>query len=86
MKKHDKDDGILIIREGVTDFKDKQRNTVFTEYLSTKIFNFNKKENDFYFFHSSFIQKFAKENNMIVDLTENHSKSTSNMLFILRKN
>ena len=76
--------GIIFIRDGIADLKDRHENTKKTEHLSTKIFNFNKKESEFHFFTSDFIRFFASENNLSFEMRE-HSKKTSNVLFILRK-
>lgn len=77
--------GILFIRDGVTDLDDRIKNTKRTEQLSTKIFKFNKVENDLEFLKIADIKAFAVENNLSFELVE-HSKTTSNVLFILKKN
>jgi 1-acyl-sn-glycerol-3-phosphate acyltransferase len=76
--------GIIFIRDGITDMKNKHKNTERTEALSTGLFSFNKKESAFHFFSSSDIRSFAKKNNLAFEMQE-HSKNTSNVLFILRK-
>ncbi len=76
--------GIVFIRDGIADLKNRHKNTKKTEQLSTKIFRFNKKEEDFHFFSSDFIKSFAVNNNLDLEMTE-HSKKTSNVLFILKK-
>jgi len=78
------DGGILLIRDGITDIKDKHKKTQFTEKLSTEIFSFNKKEENFHFFSSTDIRIFAEENNLLFSMEE-HSDKTSNVLFILKK-
>lgn len=77
--------GILFIRDGVTDLDGRIKNTKRTEALSTKLFKFNKTENDLEFLKISEIKAFAEKNNLTFELAE-HSKTTSNVLFILRKN
>jgi 1-acyl-sn-glycerol-3-phosphate acyltransferase len=77
-------DGILFIRDGVTDLDHRLKNTERTEQLSTKWFKFNKAENELEFLKISEIKAFAAVNNMTFELVE-HSKTTSNVLFILRK-
>lgn len=76
--------GILFIRDGVTDLDGRIKNTERTEKLSTKLFKFNKTENDLEFLKISEIKAFAEQNNLTFELLE-HSKTTSNVLFILRK-
>ena len=76
--------GILFIRDGVTDLDGRIKNTERTETLSTKLFKFNKTANDLEFLKISEIKAFAEKNNLTFELAE-HSKTTSNVLFILRK-
>lgn len=76
--------GILFIRDGITDLADKHRNTKTTEKLSTGLFAFNRKEDEFHFFSSQDIRDFAQRHNLAYEMQE-HSSNTSNVLFILRK-
>lgn len=76
--------GILFIRDGVTDLDGRIKNTERTEQLSTKLFKFNKTENELEFLKISVIRSFAEEKNLTFELME-HSKTTSNVLFVLRK-
>ena len=78
-------DGILFIRDGITDLKEQHQNTKRTEALSTGLFSFNKKEEDFHFFSSNDIRIFAKSHHLSFEMQQ-HSSNTSNVLFILRKN
>lgn len=78
-------EGIIFIRDGITDFKDKHNKTQWTEKLSTGLFGFNKKENEFHFFSSDFIVRFARDHGLSYHM-ETHSDNTSNVLFILKKN
>ena len=77
--------GIIVIRDGITDLSKRHSITKITELFSTKIFKFNKKENNFHFFSSDFIKSFALKSNLNFEMKE-QSKKTSNVLFILRKN
>jgi 1-acyl-sn-glycerol-3-phosphate acyltransferase len=76
-------DGILFIRDGITDNEEKHQNTKATEALSTGLFSFNRKEGAFHFFSSGDIREFAKVNRMHFEMQE-HSNKTSNVLFVLR--
>lgn len=78
------ENGILVIRDGITDFVKRHSTTKLTEFFSTRIFRFNKKESDFHFFSSDFIKSFAQKNNLQYEMEE-QSKKTSNVLFVLRK-
>ncbi|MBL4593320.1 MAG: 1-acyl-sn-glycerol-3-phosphate acyltransferase [Flavobacteriales bacterium] len=78
------DKGIILIRDGITDFKERHEKTQKTELYSTKLLGFNKKEESFHFFSSEYICNFAKQYNLSVQMEEQSSK-TSNVLFILKK-
>jgi 1-acyl-sn-glycerol-3-phosphate acyltransferase len=77
--------GIIFIRDGITDGGQKHKNTERTEALSTGLFSFNKKQDEFHFFSSQDIFAFAKKHHLTYEMIE-HSKNTSNVLFILRRN
>ncbi|MCE7065862.1 trifunctional MMPL family transporter/lysophospholipid acyltransferase/class I SAM-dependent methyltransferase [Dyadobacter sp. CY326] len=76
-------DGILFIRDGITDNREKHEKTKTTEALSTGLFSFNRMEGAFHFFSSGDIKDFAASHNMDFEMQE-HSNNTSNVLFILR--
>jgi 2-polyprenyl-3-methyl-5-hydroxy-6-metoxy-1,4-benzoquinol methylase len=77
--------GMILIRDGVKDLEKRHEKTKLTEYFSTKLFNFNKTENELSFFSINTIEKFAA-NNCLQLKTVEQSKKTSNILFILTKN
>ncbi|WP_025761955.1 1-acyl-sn-glycerol-3-phosphate acyltransferase [Dyadobacter tibetensis] len=77
-------EGMLFIRDGVTDFSALHKNTRLTEKLSTGLFNFNKKKEDFHFFHSDEIARFALAHKMELKV-KRHSEKTSNVLFTLKR-
>lgn len=78
------ENGIIFIRDGITDLTEKHKTTKLTEFMSTKVFKFNKKEGEFHFPSIDFIKSFAEKNKFGFEMKE-HSKETSNVLFILRK-
>ena len=78
------DNGIIFIRDGITDMAERHALTSKTEKYSTKIVNFNKTTNQLSFFSSEDIFKFAEENKLECQMIE-QSKKTSNVLFILQK-
>lgn len=78
------DKGVLFIRDGIIESEKGLKNTKRTELLSTKLFSFNKSENDMEFLSIATIQNFASANNLHFEM-EKHSKTTSNVLFILTK-
>ncbi|MCH5690266.1 class I SAM-dependent methyltransferase [Niabella sp. W65] len=51
--------GVLIIRDGDADLKEKHKGTKFTELLSTKIFSFNKTTNQLHFLSGKMIEALA---------------------------
>jgi uncharacterized protein len=76
--------GLLLIRDGITDLEQRHETTKKTERWSTRIIGFNKREKEFHFFASSFVRDFAAKNNMNLQIHE-QSEKTSNVLFILTK-
>ncbi len=78
-------DGIIFIRDGITDFEKQHENTKWSEKLSTGIFGFNKKTEPFHFFNSNVIVDFAKKHQLSLEMIP-QSKNTSNVLFILKNN
>ncbi|MEZ4891222.1 MAG: hypothetical protein R2779_11935 [Crocinitomicaceae bacterium] len=75
--------GILFIRDAV-DLDGRIKNTERTEQLSTKFFKFNKAEHQLEFLEIAAIKTFAEQQQMSFEMVE-HSKTTSNVLFVLRK-
>jgi uncharacterized protein len=76
--------GIIVIRDGIIELKDRLKNTKMTEVLSTKWFKFNKTTNDLAFLSAQEIEQFAGQNGFSFELIE-HSSKTSNVLMILKK-
>ena len=75
--------GIIFIRDGISDLAEKHEKTKFTEFISSNV-GFNKKDEEFCFINKEFITKFAQENQLELEI-EQHSEKTSNVLFILKK-
>jgi uncharacterized protein len=76
--------GLILIRDGITDDSEKFAATQKTEKWSIRILGFNKSEQELHFFHSDFIRKFAESHQMSFEMHP-HSEKTTNHLFILRK-
>lgn len=76
--------GMLIIRDGVEELKERHEGTKRTEVLSTRIFNFNKTQNELHFISRAFIEQWAAAHNMSVE-TLDLTKKTSNVIFVLQK-
>ena len=77
--------GVILIRDGITDLEDKHGKTELSEKLSTRFLSFNKKEENFHFFSAADIKKYAAKHNFPVKMKE-HSNKTENVLFVLNKN
>ncbi|MDN3583529.1 1-acyl-sn-glycerol-3-phosphate acyltransferase [Mucilaginibacter flavus] len=76
--------GIIIIRDGNKDLKEKHRGTELTEFFSTKFVKFNKASKGLSFLSAQMVHALAEANNMqcrIIDET----KYTSNIIFVIKK-
>ncbi len=76
--------GKLIIRDGVSELKDRIKGTKLTELFSTKILKFNKTQNNLHFISQSFLTDFAARHNMKLSIIDK-SQFTANLIFILEK-
>jgi len=76
--------GVLIIRDGVSEMQKRIEGTRKTEVWSTKILKFNKTQNDLHFISKAFIERFAAEKSMTVEVKD-FASYTANLTFILRK-
>lgn len=76
--------GTLIIRDGVTELKQRHRKTKLTELFSTRLLQFNKTKNELHFLSKEKLRIWAKEKNMTLEILEN-DRITSNLIFIFRK-
>ena len=74
--------GKIVIRDGDREKAKKHRFTLLTEFFSTRIIRFNKKERDFYFLSSGEISKFATQNRLSLRVINNDDYS-SNMIYEL---
>ncbi|MDL2208120.1 1-acyl-sn-glycerol-3-phosphate acyltransferase [Parabacteroides sp. OttesenSCG-928-O15] len=77
--------GMIVVRDGDAS-KEKQHGvTRFTEVLSTRLFRFNKTENELCFLDRERIMRTATQNHMYVEEKAN-DRYTSNTIYIFRKN
>jgi 1-acyl-sn-glycerol-3-phosphate acyltransferase len=76
--------GVLIVRDGVVELKERQKTTALTEVFSTKLLGFNKTTNDLHFLSQRRMEAFAAEQNMSIEVLD-EAKFTSNLIFVLRK-
>jgi len=76
--------GVLLLRDGVVEMQEKHKNTIKTEQLSTKIFKFNKTQNDLHFISQKEIEEWSTKKGLNI-ASHNFSKSLSNITFIITK-
>ena len=74
--------GILLIRDADMDLKQRHRGTRLTEFFSTRFFIFNKAKNHLHFVSGKSIRAIAERNQMVCRSVD-HTKYTSNLLFII---
>jgi 1-acyl-sn-glycerol-3-phosphate acyltransferase len=77
--------GVLIIRDGVAEMKERIKGTMLTELFSTRLFKFNKTQNELHYISRSTIEAFAAKHGMTVEVLDN-ARFTANLIFVLRKN
>jgi 1-acyl-sn-glycerol-3-phosphate acyltransferase len=76
--------GVLVIRDGVSELKERIKGTKLTEVFSTRVFKFNKTQNKLHFISRAFIEAFAKNHDMEIQVLDN-TKFTANLIFVLKK-
>jgi len=82
------DNGRIIIRDANTNLRERHRGTQFSEFMSTRIFRFNKtkdRSKELYFLSSDDIFDMFEEHNMEVEIVD-QTKLTSNVVYIITKN
>ncbi|MBO9591735.1 MAG: 1-acyl-sn-glycerol-3-phosphate acyltransferase [Niabella sp.] len=76
--------GILVIRDGDKDLKEKHKGTKLTEFFSTRVFSFNKTVNELHFLSGGMIKALADKHGLSFERID-HTKYTSNVIWVLRK-
>lgn len=76
--------GVLIIRDGVEELKERHKGTKLSELFSTKIFKFNKTRNELHFLSRKTIAAFAAGKGFSLEVIDT-TKRTSNLTFVLHK-
>lgn len=77
-------DGVLIVRDGVKELSGRHKGTRLSEYFSTRLLKFNKTQNQLHFLSKSSLIQWAVNHHMDLEILD-HSKKTSNLIFIFRK-
>jgi 2-polyprenyl-3-methyl-5-hydroxy-6-metoxy-1,4-benzoquinol methylase len=73
--------GVLIVRDGMSDLKGKHRGTVLTELFSTKLFQFNKTKNALDFPSTHDMKVFAAKHALHYEVV-NATQYTSNLIYV----
>jgi 2-polyprenyl-3-methyl-5-hydroxy-6-metoxy-1,4-benzoquinol methylase len=76
--------GTFILRDGITDKKQRMKGTKLTEIFSTTIFGFNKTANDLHFISLHTIESFANKHQMEIEVVD-ETRYTSNVIIIMKK-
>jgi 1-acyl-sn-glycerol-3-phosphate acyltransferase len=76
--------GVLIIRDGDSDLKERHEGTKLTELFSVKLLKFNKSTNDLNFISGTKLRQLAARHNLTVERLDD-TKLTSNVIFVIRK-
>jgi 1-acyl-sn-glycerol-3-phosphate acyltransferase len=77
-------DGMLILRDGVAELEERHEGTKLTELFSTRIFKFNKTQNELHFISRKFIESWAHSKQLKLSIIDNTSR-TSNLIFVMTK-
>jgi 1-acyl-sn-glycerol-3-phosphate acyltransferase len=76
--------GLLLIREGDRDLKQKQKGTALTEFFSVKVFGFNKAKQALHFVSGHRLRHLAQSHGLEIT-TWDDTKYTSNVTFVMKK-
>lgn len=77
-------EGIIIIRDGISNYTDSHSKTRFTEFISTKMIRFNKLESDLDYMSLEEIENLCTKFNLKSEIIQD-SKSMSNIIITLKK-
>ena len=80
-----KKQGVLVIRDADKDIANRQKGTWYTEFMSTKVFGFNKTQTDGLHFVSGTLIKdtIATFSHLTLEVIDN-TKLTSNIIYVIR--
>jgi uncharacterized protein len=76
--------GVLILRDGDSDLKEKHEATKLTEFFSIKLLGFNKSTQPLHFISGQRIRQLAEQEGMEMEAV-NEQKRTSNVIFVIRR-
>ena len=78
------EEGVLILRDGATELEDRHNTTKRTELFSTRIFRFNKTNNELHFVSQKLLKEWAIERQLDLQIID-PKKNTSNLIFVFKK-
>jgi len=79
--------GMIIIRDANAEMEKKHKKTKLTEFLSTRIFRFNKTQDEshqLYFITKNRLLNFLKNQNVEIEILDN-TKYLSNLVYLIRE-
>lgn len=76
--------GILVIRDGDADMRQKHKGTKLTELFSTTIFSFNKMQNELHFLSGAMLGSIAAKHGLALEKIDG-ARYTSNVVWVMRK-
>jgi uncharacterized protein len=76
--------GMLIVRDGDADLKDRHQGTKLTEFFSVKLLGFNKSAHALTFISGTRLRALAATHGLTVSIVD-ETKLTSNVIFVIRK-
>jgi 1-acyl-sn-glycerol-3-phosphate acyltransferase len=76
--------GMLIVRDGDADLKDRHQGTRLTEFFSVKLMKFNKSANTLNFMSGKRLRALAEEHGLTLSVLD-ETKLTSNVIFVMEK-
>ncbi|MBN1199191.1 MAG: class I SAM-dependent methyltransferase, partial [Bacteroidales bacterium] len=80
--------GVLLIREGIRELKDRHWKTRLSEFFSTRVVQFNKTQDAskrLWYISAEDIRKQAEENDLMYEMAD-FGKRSSNVFLVVRKN
>ncbi|WP_225859811.1 MULTISPECIES: trifunctional MMPL family transporter/lysophospholipid acyltransferase/class I SAM-dependent methyltransferase [Chitinophaga] len=79
------DGGMILLRDGDADMKQRHKRTRLTELFSTRLLGFNKTSQPLAFFSAAHIEQLMVNAGAICERIDN-TRFTSNIIFVIRKN
>lgn len=81
---HLNSDGVFIVRDGWAEYQKKHKGTLLSEFFSTKVFGFNKTENELHFISGEMLKQWATQHHLEMR-TVDETQFTSNIITVFTK-